>query len=381
MLKKSGKAEKPPVTTNKIFWLAFAAAYGATLLSCCKYLQPDGKKWPVALFAAVNILFAAGWLYFKIIYKPQRLQANRNDERVLGGWLLFGLTAFILLRSIKPDTALNIILLLFVALMTAVLSTAVVVLLKTKILMTHIEISTPKINCDRIRIAHFTDIHAGLWAGADMLRALVETVNAAKPDIIVCTGDLKDEKLGEECSAELSRLANLKASHGKFVILGNYDYTNTDFSSAFADACGFTMLNGTAQEAAGIIIAGCGDRDQCIKQQWGLTKSEQLILNYEFVQKHTFLLVLRHRPLIEDGQRTHFDLQLSGAKHGISLLTLALRKLGLSIGRGKCKNCGQGGLLYQTAGAGYIGAPARIFCMPEVVLIDLVKNSGSTEED
>ena len=73
-----------------------------------------------------------------------------------------------------------------------------------------------------LRIAHITDLHIGPNLRAPRLRALVERVNATRPDLIAITGDIfdYDPSFIEEGCRELAKLA---APHGCYAILGNHD--------------------------------------------------------------------------------------------------------------------------------------------------------------
>ena len=134
------------------------------------------------------------------------------------------------------------------------------------------------------------------------------------------------------------------------------------------------VLKTEAAEAGGIIIAGADDRDHLIKGQWNLSRSELLVLSYEREQRNKFLLLLRHRPIVEKGTEKHFDLQLSGHTHGGQLFPLASSRhmiAGYSRGLKKLK-CG--GFLYVSNGAGFVGPPVRLFAPPEIAVIDLVRS-------
>lgn len=373
MLKKINKAEKPPVTSNLICCAALGVLFGWFVFRSGTAFRMRGLL-PAALYAAVNLVFAAGWIVLKYFVSLKRYEANRNDERTFGAWLLFDAAAYALLLCFKPETSLKSAVVILLSLLLAGLLTFFFSVRETRLVITEIETESPKLKRDKIRIVHVTDLHAGLWAGGRYLKELVAAVNGQQPDVIVCTGDIKDERLGIDCSEELTLLSRLYAPCGKFAVLGCHDYADKAEAADFLERCGFMLLDGRTEETAGITICGCGDRDHLIKGQWGLSKSEQLILDNEYVHKNNFFLVLRHRQLVEDGQQTHFDLQLSGAKHGIALTRLLLRKLGTASGR-KLKKCRQGGLLCKADGAGYIGLPVRIFCKPEIVVIDLIKTS------
>lgn len=373
MLKKINKAEKPPVTSSVLYRAAFGITFCWLIFRSYAVFRTRGL-FPAVLYAAVNLIFAAGWLVLKYFVPLKRYEANRNDERAFGSWLLFDTAVYSLLLCFKPETSLKSAVVILLSLLLAGLLTFFFSMRETRLIITEIETGSPKLKRDKIRIVHITDLHAGLWAGSGYLKELVAAVNEQQPDVIVCTGDIKDERLGIDCGEELTRLSDLYAPCGKFAVLGCHDYTDKSEAADFLERCGFTLLDGRTEETAGITICGCGDRDHLIKGQWGLSKSEQLILDNEYVHKTSFFLVLRHRQLVEDGQQTHFDLQLSGAKHGIALTRLLFRKLGIASGR-KLKKCRQGGLLCKADGAGYVGPPVRIFCKPEIVVIDLIKTS------
>lgn len=375
MIKKIKKAYNPPITESTGFWTIFALAFAYFLYHCSGWFKQN-SSWFAAVFAAVNLLFAVGWLYFRSFSQKNRLEANRNSERIFGTWLLFALVLFVLLHNFSTETTLKLTLLLLSALLVSVLTVFFFAAQETKLLISNLEIISPKLKRDRIRLVHISDLHAGLWAGYPYLKELVTSINKLEPDIIVCSGDLKDERLGANCGEELTCLLQLEAPLGKYAVLGNHDYTNSDEAADFIEQAGFELLNSRAQEVGGIIIAGAGDRDHLVKQQWYLTKSELLVLAYEFVQKDNLFILLRHRPIVEDGQLSHFDLQLSGAKHGISILRVLLRKFGIAFGKGKFKKIKQGGLLYKADGAGYIGVPVRVFCKPEIAVIDLIKEKS-----
>jgi len=367
------RSENPPLTSSRLFWTAFMAFFVLFIYRITKNLWQI--KTIAAVFLAVNVLFFAGWIYLRNFAPKQRLLANRNSERLFGAWLAYVILTQLLLCCMKPQGAIQQLTAVLLSLLLCGLLLFFFAKQETKLLVSTIEITTPKITEERIRIVQISDLHAGLWCGLNCLEETVTEVNAAAPDIIVCTGDLKDEQLGANCGEELTVLSRLRANMGKFAILGNHDYTNAAEAADFTAQSGFELLDGRAVEMSGLVIAGAGDRDHCEKQQWGLSRPELLVLAYEFIQKESFLILLRHRGIIEDGQKTHFDLQLSGYKNGMSPLRLLLRKIGLALGKGKCKKTG-GGLLYKADGAGYIGAPVRMFCKPEIVIIDLVKETG-----
>ena len=74
------------------------------------------------------------------------------------------------------------------------------------------------------RIVQLSDIHIGSWQGnAKSLQRMVDLVNAQKPDLIVFTGDLVNNRAAELDGFE-EILSQLHATDGVYSILGNHDY-------------------------------------------------------------------------------------------------------------------------------------------------------------
>lgn len=74
------------------------------------------------------------------------------------------------------------------------------------------------------RIVQLSDLHLGTYAGdTSFTAALVDSVNACKPDLIVFTGDLVNSA-SEELLPHLRVLSRLRATDGIYSIMGNHDY-------------------------------------------------------------------------------------------------------------------------------------------------------------
>ena len=77
---------------------------------------------------------------------------------------------------------------------------------------------------DGYRVVQISDLHLGTYAdNGEVVRALVDSINKQKPDLIVFTGDIVNT-----ASAELlpyvDILSRLKARDGVVSVLGNHDY-------------------------------------------------------------------------------------------------------------------------------------------------------------
>ena len=78
---------------------------------------------------------------------------------------------------------------------------------------------------DGFRIVQVSDMHLEMFEGQeDFIRSLVDSVNAARPDLIVFTGDLVSRQ-SRELVPFMDILSQLKAPYGVMSILGNHDYS------------------------------------------------------------------------------------------------------------------------------------------------------------
>ena len=88
-----------------------------------------------------------------------------------------------------------------------------------------IEVSDLPPEFDGFRIVQISDLHLEMFQGQeDFIRLLVDSVNNAKPDLIIFTGDLVSRQ-SKEVLPFIDILSKLKARHGVMSILGNHDYS------------------------------------------------------------------------------------------------------------------------------------------------------------
>ena len=74
-----------------------------------------------------------------------------------------------------------------------------------------------------LRVAVLADVHIDAWRGRAWCERLVARVNAAKPDLLVFTGDQADGAVALR-REDLAPLAGLEAPEGKFLITGNHEH-------------------------------------------------------------------------------------------------------------------------------------------------------------
>ena len=77
---------------------------------------------------------------------------------------------------------------------------------------------------DGLRIAHLSDIHVGGGMDLPKLLDVAALTNAAKPDIVLHTGDFLTHRTGNFDAPLYEALAQIRAPYGQWACLGNHDF-------------------------------------------------------------------------------------------------------------------------------------------------------------
>jgi len=234
-----------------------------------------------------------------------------------------------------------------------------------------ITVRSPKIpaGIGSLRIVQISDVHIGLIVGEDRIKRLLEEVRKANPDIFVSTGDLVDGQM-DSLSGLAELLKEINPRYGKFAITGNHEfYAGLDQALNFTERAGFKMLRGEKIDVAGITIAGVDDPQG---KTFGLFKggSERELLSG--LDRKMFVLLLKHRPLVDKGALGLFDLQLSGHVHKGQIFPFSIITALYYPTQAGFANLPQGSELYVSRGTGTWGPPIRFLAPPEVTVIELV---------
>ncbi|HEU0180366.1 MAG TPA: metallophosphoesterase [Blastocatellia bacterium] len=171
-----------------------------------------------------------------------------------------------LLRSrVKIILLALLCLLAFLALWAFVIEPSRLVLRETRITLP----SWPA-NFKGLRIAVISDLHAGSpFITLDKIYRIVETTNAAQPDLILLPGDFVIQGVpgGSFMEPEViaSALKGLRARFGVFATLGNHDWWyNGQRVKRSLENAGITALENDAamieRNGASIWVAGIGDK-------------------------------------------------------------------------------------------------------------------------
>ncbi len=236
----------------------------------------------------------------------------------------------------------------------------------------HVEIFSDKVprSVGRFRIVQISDVPLGLLVRGSQMDRIARAVAAAKPDLLVCTGDLVD---GEPARVNglSERLAALNAPAGKLAVTGNHEfYAGLEQSLAFTRKAGFTLLRAEKVVLGGWLeVVGVDDPAGSRGTQAPHLEEAPLL---EGAAPSRFLLLLKHRPVVGGGTAGRFDLQLSGHVHGGQLFPFHLAvRAAYRLGPG-LQAVGGGSRVYVSRGSGSWGPPVRLFAPPEVTVIDLL---------
>lgn len=243
-----------------------------------------------------------------------------------------------------------------------------------------------------LRIAHISDIHSGSFTEKGAVKKGVQKILDAKPDIILFTGDLVNNR-SDEMDEYIEMFKELKAPLGVYSILGNHDYgdytqwdsqegktKNLDRLKQIHGELGWRLMldehvqvekNGEKFSLLGVQNISGKSR---FKSYGDLSKA------YAGIDQSHFKILMSHDPSHWDAEvrkkYPDINLMLSGHTHGM--------QFGIEIPGFKWSPVQYvykqwAGLyeegnqtLYINRGFGFIGYPGRVGILPEISIIELV---------
>jgi predicted MPP superfamily phosphohydrolase len=233
---------------------------------------------------------------------------------------------------------------------------------------TELAVDQPVLGQNRFRIVHLSDLHLRGFARREA--RVADLVREAKPDLIVFTGDYGHTARGLEALVRLGNL--LEAPYGRYGVRGNDDYAAP--SRRTLAAAGIHLLESQVQ-----VIERDGRRLCLAGQQFGSRVPLDKILTGQRADDYT--IFLHHMPDAVDelgrldGGR-HVDLFLCGHTHGGQV---RVPFWGAIVTESKYHKKYEAGLyrahgvpVYVSRGIGLSIFPIRLFCRPEIAVIDLV---------
>ena len=205
-----------------------------------------------------------------------------------------------------------------------------------------------------VKIVQISDLHLGLCTSASGLNRLAARIQAQSPDILVSTGDLLDGR-GDHIPQLAAVLERIPAHLGKFAVTGNHEtYAGLQQSLDFTRRCGFTMLQSRwAQHRGGVswrpVVDDIPDPND--------PAEADLLAG---IPGHSFVLLLKHQPLVDPQSLDRFDLQLSGHTHHGQIFPFTLLVAWRYPLMDGFKRLSERSAIYTSRGTGTWGPPLRI---------------------
>ncbi len=240
-----------------------------------------------------------------------------------------------------------------------------------------------------LRIVQISDAHLGSFDKPSGFQKGIEMIKSTKPDLILFTGDLVNN-LAKEAEPYINAFKSLKATYGKYAILGNHDYAdyiqwdsrenkvkNLARLKEIHAEMGFKLLDNEhvkiSYNSSELYIAGV--------ENWGLPPFPQygnLKEAINGIPTDGATILMSHDPSHWDAEILnhphHIELTLSGHTHGMqfgidlpffnwSPVKFKYPRWGGSYFVGKKH-------LYVNRGFGFLGFPGRSGIRPEITLFE-----------
>jgi uncharacterized protein len=242
-----------------------------------------------------------------------------------------------------------------------------------------------------LRVVQISDFHAGSFDWFDQVKEGLQMINDLKPDIIVFTGDLVNNRAQEVLPFQ-ELWTYLNAKYGKFAVLGNHDYgdyipwekegereENLNIMKRFYEETGFKLLLNEHEtiDVNGEKLAIVG------VENWGTGRFPQygdLPKALNGLDEDTYKILLSHDPdhwkFEVKSFTSRIDLTLSGHTHGAQF-GVPIPFMGkwspaswrYEYWRGLYQEKDRN--LYVNTGFGFLGYPGRINMAPEITLFVL----------
>jgi predicted MPP superfamily phosphohydrolase len=226
------------------------------------------------------------------------------------------------------------------------------------------------------RVAHLSDLHVGPTLGRAFVEDVVERTNAARPDLVVITGDLVDGGT-EALGPLLAPLRRLAARDGVFMVLGNHEYlSGAEAWARYLPRLGVRVLrNERATPRPELELVGL---DDALPADGGPPPIDVERAFAEPAAKGSLVVALAHEPITVAATAARgAAIHLAGHTHGGQV---RMEILGQDLNIARFYTPYVDGLyrrdnaaVFVSRGIGTIGLPARIGAPPEVNLLRLCR--------
>ncbi len=221
-------------------------------------------------------------------------------------------------------------------------------------------------------IVAVSDIHLGTLIDRSRAQALVASIKALHPDLVLLVGDVVDEDLAPVVRGDIGNvLREIDAPYGTYAVPGNHEYIGgIDTALAYLNAHEITILRDRAVAVGdSLYLAG---RDDISGIRFGGHARAPLRHMLADVPHDAPVVLLDHQPVaIDEADATHqIDLMLSGHTHNgqlwpFDLITRAVFERSTGALQKDSMH------VYVSSGWGTWGPPVRTTARPELLDITL----------
>lgn len=226
---------------------------------------------------------------------------------------------------------------------------------------------------DGLRIVQLSDLHAGPFFDADSLAPVVDLVRAARPDVLVLTGDFITD-VTDDAFRLGDAFARMPAPSGRFAVFGNHDYRGRREGelAAWLRRQGVRAL----RNESALVVRGTG-RLRVVGlediEEGRLADLDAALAGCD-PDDHASVLLCHHPDVVGRLPPGRFELVLSGHTHGgqvvLPLLGCPARGRLPDLLAGS-RDLDGGGLQHVNRGLGVLVLPLRIGARPEVTCLTL----------
>lgn len=239
-------------------------------------------------------------------------------------------------------------------------------------LVTHFyEIPASSLRVKRLRVAQISDLHLSIQLPKAYFETALDSVVATDPDLILLTGDYVSRLENLPLLAQLLP-GRLHARLGVFAVLGNHDWwTAPEAVRQTLSSAGVTLLSAGCVRLPIAVgrVAVCGT-----EAPWGPTLDVPLAPG-------DLSLVMSHTPdNIYDLGALGASVVFSGHTHGGQGRVPGLGALIIPSRYGRLFDEGHFRVgktdLFVSTGLGADTPPLRVYCRPDVIVVDFVNSHG-----
>ncbi len=351
-------------------------------------LFASGVDWPLPVFLAGTVVFAAGLVSFPFLMaaghgRRRSDRAARIADSTLGVvWVLFtwsvlGGVAHLVLIGLGVGAADRA---RFVAVAVAVVSAGLLAWGHHEAMrvprVKRLDVHIPRLGggLDGTRVVVLADTHFGPIDRAGWSTRVAEAVNALDADVVIHAGDIADGTPAQR-REQSAPLGTIRSRLAKVYVTGNHEYFGE--AQGWLDRMaelGWEPLHNrhVMVERGGDLLVLAGVDDVTAESSGLAGHRANLVGALAGADPERPVLLVAHQPkYVGQAAAAGIDLQVSGHTHGGQIWPFNfLVRIDQPVVRGLSRH-GERTQLYTSGGTGFWGPPFRVFAPSEITLLTL----------